>query len=202
MAPRPPQMFVALLHFPVYNKTRDVVATSLTTLNIHDLARLATTYGAPGFYVVTPLKRQQEVARRVIDHWTKGYGATYNPTRAEALQHLQVVDSLADVKEDIERRCGMPPRTIATDARPFPQCISYHELRQVLWEQPAVFLLLLGTGWGLTEELMAHCEYILAPIVGLSSYNHLPVRIAAGIMLDRLLCPPEALAFTHSVENA
>ena len=42
-----PQMFVALLHFPVYNKARQVVATSLTTLNLHDLARLAATYGTP-----------------------------------------------------------------------------------------------------------------------------------------------------------
>jgi hypothetical protein len=201
MAPEHPRMFVALLHFPVYNKTRDVVPTSLTTLNIHDLARLATTYGMQGFYVVTPLKRQQELAQRVIDHWTQGYGATYNPTRAEALQHLQIVDTLEDVKNDIVQRCGMAPRTIATDARQFPQCISYHDLRQVLWEQSAAFLLLLGTGWGLTEELMTHCEYILAPIVGLTSYNHLPVRIAAGIMLDRLLGAPETTAFSHTVEN-
>jgi len=202
MAPEHPRMFVALLHFPVYNKTRDVVATSLTTLNIHDLARLATTYGMQGFYVVTPLKRQQEVAQRIIDHWTLGYGATYNPTRAEALQHLQIVDSLEDVKNDIVQRCGTSPRTIATDARQFPQSISYRDLRQVLWEQSATFLLLLGTGWGLTEELITHCEYILAPIVGLTSYNHLPVRIAAGIMLDRLLGAPETMALVHTVDNA
>lgn len=202
MAPEHPRMFVALLHFPVYNKTRDVVATSLTTLNIHDLARLATTYGMQGFYVVTPLKRQQEVAQRVIDHWTQGYGATYNPTRAEALQHLQIVDSLEDVKNDIVQRCGTSPRTIATDARQFPQCISYRDLRQVLWEQSATFLLLLGTGWGLTEELISQCEYILAPIVGLTSYNHLPVRIAAGIMLDRLLGAPETMALADAVDNA
>lgn len=202
MVSNPPQMFVALVHFPVYNKTRDVVTTSLTTLNIHDLARLATTYGMQGLYVVTPLKRQQEVAQRVITHWTQGYGATYNPTRAEALQHLQIVDTLEDVKHDIEQRCGMPPRTIATDARPFPQCISYRDLRQVLWEQSTTFLLLLGTGWGLTEELIGQCEYVLAPIVGLTSYNHLPVRIAAGIMLDRLLGNMDSLALSDSVANA
>jgi hypothetical protein len=202
MVANPPQMFVALVHFPVYNKTRDVVTTSLTTLNIHDLARLATTYGMQGLYVVTPLKRQQEVAQRVIAHWTQGYGATYNPTRAEALQHLQIVDTLEDVKHDIVQRCGMPPRTIATDARPFPQCISYRDLRQVLWEQPTTFLLLLGTGWGLTEELIAQCEYVLAPVVGLTSYNHLPVRIAAGIMLDRLLGNMDSLALSDGVANA
>jgi len=182
-----PQMFVALLHFPVYNKARQVVATSLTTLNLHDLARLTATYGTPGCYVVTPLQRQRELARQMIVHWTQGYGATYNPTRAEALQHIHVVEHLEAVEQDIRQRCGMAPRTIATDARQFPQCISYPALRQLIWQRRDAFLLLLGTGWGLAEEMMTQCEYILAPIYGLTPYNHLPVRVAAGIMLDRLL---------------
>jgi hypothetical protein len=186
-------MFVALLHFPVYNKERQVVATSLTTLNLHDLARLTATYGTPGCYVVTPLQRQRDLAHQMITHWTQGYGATYNPTRAEALQHMHVVEHLEAVKHDILQRCGVAPRTIATDARRFPQCISYPALRQVIWQQRDAFLLLLGTGWGLAEEVIGQCEYILAPIYGLTSYNHLPVRVAAGIMLDRLLGHSEAV---------
>jgi hypothetical protein len=182
-----PKVFVALVHFPVYNKARQIVATSLTTLNLHDLARLTVTYGAQGLYVVTPLRRQQELARHVVAHWTQGYGAVYNPTRAEAFQSLRVVDSLEVVEQDIVRRCGVTPHYIATDARRFPRGISYAELRQKLWEPGRVFLLLLGTGWGLTEELIARCEYILDPICGPTAYNHLPVRVAAGIMLDRLL---------------
>src|SRR5262249_2547124 len=115
-----PQMFVALLHFPVYNKARQVVATSLTTLNLHDLARLTATYGTPGCYVVTPLQRQRELACQMIVHWTQGYGATYNPTRAEALQPIHVVEHLEAVAQDIGQRVGMDPRAIATDARQFP----------------------------------------------------------------------------------
>lgn len=191
MASEGPKVFVALVHFPVYNKARQVVATSLTTLNLHDLARLAVTYGTQGCYVVTPLRRQQELARQVITHWTQGYGAVYNPTRAEALQHLQIVDNLEALEHDIIQRCGVVPRYIATDARRFPGGISYVALRQILWEQRAVFLLLLGTGWGLTDELIARCEYILDPIYGLTPYNHLPVRVAAGILLDRLLGSPD-----------
>jgi hypothetical protein len=71
-----PRLYIALIHFPVYNKTRQVVATSLTTLNLHDLARLTVTYGTQGCYVVTPLQRQQELAQHVIAHWTQGYGTT------------------------------------------------------------------------------------------------------------------------------
>jgi len=202
MASEGPKVFLALVHFPVYNKAHQVVATSLTTLNLHDLARLTVTYGTQGCYVVTPLRRQQELAKQIIAHWTQGYGAVYNPTRGEALQHLWIVDSLEQLEHDIVQRCGVVPRYIATDARRFPGGISYTALRRILWEQRAVFLLLLGTGWGLTEELIGRCEYILDPIYGPTPYNHLPVRVAAGIMLDRLLgspdaptalpCPPEA----------
>ena len=187
MSPERPRLFVALLHYPVYNKSREVVATSLTTINLHDLARLVTTYGVPACYVVTPFRRQRDLAGRMIAHWTEGYGAAYNSTRGEALQHLCIVDSLADAEQDVLRRCGSTPRTIATDARRFPQCTSYSELRDVIWRQREAFLLLLGTGWGLTDDLMARCHYVLAPIAVGDRYNHLPVRVAAGIMLDRLL---------------
>ena len=190
-----PQLFVALLHFPVYNKAREIVATSLTTLNLHDLARLTATYGTPGCYVVTPLQRQRELAHQMIAHWTQGYGATYNPTRAEALHSIHVVEHLEAVEQDIVRRCGVAPRLIATDARWFSQCISYKTLRQIIWQHHDAFLLLLGTGWGLAEDVITRCEYILAPIYGLTPYNHLPVRVAAGIMLDRLLGQADAGAY-------
>lgn len=202
MATDCPTVFIALVHFPVYNKVREVVATSLTTLNLHDLARLTVTYGAQALYIVTPLRRQQELAECVVTHWTQGYGAVYNPTRAEALQYLHVVDDLESVEQDIVRRCGVTPHYIATDARRFPGGISYGALRRKLQEPGAVFVLLLGTGWGLTEELIARCEYVLEPIYGPTAYNHLPVRVAAGIMLDRLLGVHEANASLSSVSDA
>ena len=182
-----PRFFVALLHYPVYNKSREVVATSLTTINLHDLARLVTTYGVTGCYVVTPLHRQRELAGRMVAHWTEGYGAAYNPTRGEALQNLLLVGSLTEALQDITSRCGRAPSTIATDARQAPGCISYGELREIIGRQDGEFLLLLGTGWGLADDLMEACDYILAPIAVGERYNHLPVRVAAGIMLDRLL---------------
>ena len=182
-----PLFFVALLHYPVYNKSREVVATSLTTINLHDLARLVTTYGVTGCYVVTPFQKQRELAGRMVAHWTQGYGAAYNPTRGEALQNLCLVGSLAEAVQDIAGRCGHTPSTIATDARQAPGCTSYRDLRGIIWRRHGAFLLLLGTGWGLAEDLMGSCDYILAPIAVGDRYNHLPVRVAAGIMLDRLL---------------
>jgi hypothetical protein len=48
-------------------------------------------------------------------------------------------------------------------------------------------LLLLGTGWGLTEEILAQSDHVLEPIMGRTDYNHLSVRSAAAIVFDRLL---------------
>jgi hypothetical protein len=47
-------------------------------------------------------------------------------------------------------------------------------------------LLVLGTGWGLTPEILSRGDVYLEPISGVESYNHLSVRAAAAIMLDRL----------------
>src|SRR5512139_2866326 len=60
---------VALLHHPVYDKNRRVVATAVTNLDLHDIARTAKTFGLVRYYVVTPLEEQQELARRIARHW-------------------------------------------------------------------------------------------------------------------------------------
>jgi hypothetical protein len=48
-------------------------------------------------------------------------------------------------------------------------------------------LLLLGTGWGLTETVLAQADHVLEPIMGRTDYNHLSVRSAAAIIFDRFL---------------
>jgi hypothetical protein len=48
------------------------------------------------------------------------------------------------------------------------------------------YLLLLGTGWGLSDDCFEAADFILEPIAGAGTYNHLSVRSAAAILLDRL----------------
>ena len=48
-------------------------------------------------------------------------------------------------------------------------------------------LLLFGTGWGLEKSILNEADYVLDPIGGIGEYNHLPVRAAIAIVLDRLL---------------
>ena len=50
-------------------------------------------------------------------------------------------------------------------------------------------LLLFGTSWGMPESLLAGADGRLEPVVAQADtgYNHLSVRSACAILLDRLL---------------
>jgi tRNA (guanine37-N1)-methyltransferase len=185
------QVFLALLHYPVYDKNRQVVTTAVTNMDIHDIARSARTYGIKGFYVVTPVKALQKLALKILEHWETGYGSQYNATRKEALSVARIRDTLDDAVIDIERRTGMKPVIVGTSARRGHGRTSFATLKEMIIKEACPFLILLGTGWGLTESIFAQADYVLAPIEGTADYNHLSVRSAAAIMLDRLLAPED-----------
>lgn len=175
-----------LLHYPVYNKNKEVVVSSITILDIHDLSRIARTFGLGKFYIVTPLKSQIALIEKVFSHWRTGFGASYNPTRKEAFRNTFVADNLDSVFRLIMDNGGEIPKTIATGARGFQNSIKFHEMKKKInCKDP--FAILLGTGWGLEESIMKKADYVLEPIQGIENYNHLPVRGAAAIILDRLL---------------
>jgi len=181
------KLYIALLHHPVYDKNHEIVTTAVTNMDVHDIARAARTYGLKGFYVVTPVKALQKLSLKIIAHWETGYGAEYNETRKEALALARVTDTLDDTIIDIERECGEKPRLIVTSARKGDRRSPFTRMRNMLSRETAPFLILLGTGWGLTDEVLARSDYIVEPIEGDSDYNHLSVRSAAAIILDRLL---------------
>jgi hypothetical protein len=177
---------LALVHFPVYNKPGDVVVSSVTTLDVHDISRACRTYGVGNFYVVTPLKTQQELVERLIAHWMKGYGARYNATRKEALLNTRVIKSLEAAVDAVTEQCGKKPRVVVTGAKQVPNSITFADLKNQLGEEDPM-LLVFGTGWGLEKNLILNADYVLEPIEGNSGFNHLPVRGAIAIILDRLL---------------
>jgi hypothetical protein len=180
-----PNLHVVLAHYPVVNKCGDIIASAITNLDLHDIARAVKTYGARSFYVVTPLKDQQILAQKIIDHWIDGAGATYNPTRGRALETIMVLDTISDAIEDIQTTQNKHPKTVVTSARRYPSSIGYAELRSIL-KGDMPHLLIFGTAWGLANEFISEADYVLEPIGETSGYNHLSVRTAAGIILDRL----------------
>jgi len=187
MAQVGPKVSIALLHYPVYDRNRREVATAVTNLDLHDLARMARTYGLFRYYVVTPVLEQRILAERIRGHWQDGAGGNYNPDRREALKLLQIVPGLDDVLADLENINNRKVQVIATGACPRKGALSCGELRRTMEEGNGPYLLLFGTGWGLTDELFERADLILEPIKGSGDYNHLPVRAAAAIILDRLL---------------
>ncbi len=178
---------IALLHHPVYDKNRQVVTTAITNLDIHDIARSAKTYGLHSYYLVTPVEEQQALAERIRQHWLTGWGATYNPKRRAALELVRVAASLEAACAELAADSGKQVRVILTGAGGRPEAVSFAELAKNLRTTHAHYLLVFGTGWGLTEELFARADLVLEPVRGPGSYNHLSVRSAAAIILDRLL---------------
>lgn len=177
---------IALVHYPVYNKHHDVVTSALTNLDQHDIARSAKTYGLDRFYIVTPSAEQRKLAERISGHWQQGWGAGYNPDRGQALDIVRVTTSIASAVADFQNGFSKPVKIAVTGARQRAGSLPLVALRKLLQETEQPYLLLLGTGWGLTEDCFASADIVLDPIIGNGAYNHLSVRSAAAIMLDRI----------------
>jgi len=182
---------LALIHYPVVNKNQEIIGSAVTNLDLHDISRAARTYGVDSLYVVTPYSDQQELFQELLDHWLKGGGAEYNAMRGEALSLVHICDDLDQVLAEVTEKWQRKPTVLATCAR---------EKHSVMWPYRLVrqkitggecFLILFGTAWGLAQEVIAAGDGILPPITGSGNYNHLSVRSAAAIILDRLLGPRE-----------
>ena len=61
-------IYLGLVHHPINNKRGDVVTTSVTNLDIHDIARSCRTFGMKKYFIVTPLKAQHGLVKRILGH--------------------------------------------------------------------------------------------------------------------------------------
>jgi hypothetical protein len=179
-------LYIGLVHHPIYDKRREVVATALTNFDIHDIARCAKTFGVGGFFIITPLESQIQLAERIIRHWTEGTGSIYNPTRKDSLSLVRVSRTIDEADRTISDLWQKEVKRVATGASAHPKSIAFGLLRKLLKDETTPYFILFGTGWGLTQEVKDDSDYILAPIEG-KGYNHLSVRSAVAIILDRLL---------------
>ena len=179
-------LYIALLHHPVYDKNGAIVTTAVTNMDVHDLGRLSRAFAVRAYYVATPVATLRRLVERIMRHWETGPGSVYNHTRKEALALARLAPDLDAVIADIERETGTLPRLVATSARDGGRRLSFAALRRRLHDEARPELLLLGTGWGLTEDVLGRADDILEPIRGTEGWNHLSVRSAAAIILDRL----------------
>lgn len=188
-------IYLGLVHHPIRNKVGEIVTTSVTNLDIHDISRSCRTFGIKNYFLVTPLTLQKELVNKILGHWEEDKAAFYNPDRQDALAIARVVDSIDDAMKRIEEIEGVAPLIAVTGAN-----FEAHTgdeaalLNQSLLDKRPIFLL-FGTGWGLHAQVLERAHYSLKPIFGSSDdgYNHLSVRSAVAIYLDRLARASETM---------
>ncbi|HXW86259.1 MAG TPA: RNA methyltransferase, partial [Candidatus Bathyarchaeia archaeon] len=113
-----PHHYVVLMHDQVLiGPEKKEGVSSVTSLDVHDIARSACTYGIKHFFIVTPLRDQQQVVQRLLDFWTDGPGIEYNKNRHEAVRAVSICSSLDEAMAKIEMQEGKKPICIATSAR-------------------------------------------------------------------------------------
>jgi tRNA (guanine37-N1)-methyltransferase len=180
-------IYLGLVHYPVKDRESNIVTTAVTNLDVHDLARSSRSYGLAGYYVITPIEAQRELVDKILEHWVEGSGKRRVPERGVALSLCTPTDSIDTAIAAIEARHGQRP-VLAVTAAKLPPELSPRTpaaLRAEMRASERPWLILFGTGHGLAAEVLARADVALPPIRP-GVYNHLSVRAAGAIMLDRL----------------
>jgi tRNA (guanine37-N1)-methyltransferase len=183
---------VVLLHHPVTNRKGELITTSITNMDIHDISRSCRTYEIDHYFLVSPLDEQRDFVATILDHWKRGSQLEWHPDRAEAFTRVEVLPSFEAVKNELSRLYpGHRQEVAMPDARPLPDQKTYHQIREIWASEPqnGVKVIVFGTGWGVAPSFFQEVHTFLAPIygpMGANGYNHLSVRAAAAIVLDRL----------------
>lgn len=184
----PVPCYIGLVHGPIRSKENKEITTSVTNLDIHDIARSARTFGFKRYFLITPIKNQQAMVKKILGFWETDSGLIYNPDRKNALSEAEVIDSIELAVEEITRIEGRKPCVVVTGANFEKDDGGEKELLNKLALDGTPMFLLFGTGWGLTAPVVEQADFRLGPIFGIANdgYNHLSVRSAVAIYLDRL----------------
>ncbi len=181
-------MYLGLIHHPVLGRKGEIITTSVTNLDIHDIARTARTYGFKQYFIVTPVKKQHELVQTILDHWNTDVENSYNPDRSSALSFIELANSIEEAKQRIFEIEGQNPFVVVTGANFQEFSGDENELRKQLQVDNRPMFLLFGTGWGLHASVTDSADFKLDPIIGAAEdgYNHLSVRSAVAIYCDRI----------------
>jgi hypothetical protein len=180
------RLSLALVHYPVVDRDGNIYTTAITNMDVHDIARSAKTFGLDNYYLVTPITAQQELAKTIAGFWTDGTGKLKNFDRSSAMELVSVNNDLDSVVEQELLLTGAMPFIIATSAKPSLEKTATYEEAQKLIKSHKSTLLVFGTGHGLAKTVLDRADVVLTPIYGVDDYNHLSVRSAVAIILDRL----------------
>ena len=178
--------YIALVHYPVYDKAGETITSGITNLDLHDIARTATTYGIKDFYIIHPNEKQKQIFQKILAFWKSEIATFYNPHRVEALTKVKMANSIEETIKLIKNQEKDEPIIITTTAQKKSKQKCFLKTRKLLdcTEKPA--LILFGTANGLHNDIHKNADIVLKPIQANANYNHLSVRSAVAIVLDRL----------------
>jgi hypothetical protein len=192
------------------------VTTAVTNLDIHDIARSCKTFGVQKYFVVNPEEEQRRIVSAILNHWNGELSLSYHPARAKALERVQFAATFEEAYNDAAFESGAQPFVVMPDARDLKAYFgenpsapessperpwTYAELRERLssglpGDSPAEsrvlrpLMIVFGTGWGIAPSFFGKVDRALVPIRAdreeNRKYNHLSVRAAAAIVLDRV----------------
>ena len=178
--------YLALVHYPIQNIKGETIKTSLTNLDIQDIARSCKAYGIKKYFITHPIKEQRMLGQNVLDYWEKSPNIKNSSTKHSALENVEINNSIKSTIRTIRDIHGKRPKIVATDGRIMHNMVNYSDIRRNLNTDDSPYLFLFGTGWGLTKEVLDSSDYILKPVGSYYEYNHLSVRSAVAIILDRI----------------
>lgn len=187
MNPFHSRVHIVLRHDNMQGRNQQTIHTSVTQIDLHDFSRLSATYALGGFHCVTQLQSQLDLCRDMLTFWREDLAKNYNPDRVAALAKLHIHDDFENVVDMVGRQNGQPPILIGTSAKPHHKNLDFPEVSRIIGNSGRPALVLFGTGWGMKPEQLERCDWVLPPIAGLDGYNHLSVRCAAAVIVDRLL---------------
>lgn len=178
-----------LCHFPVRLERHRIGSSSLTNLDIHDIARISRGYGMGPFYVLLALQEQMDILNNILSHWHKAANPEVHVDRQQALAQVSPVQNFTELEEKACAYYGVRPTFIATSAnwpeeKNMGQALSPADVRGICRNYPVIIL--LGTARGLDLKALAIDFRLLRPLRFLDE-NHLSVRSAAAIIADRIL---------------
>ncbi len=191
-------VWLALVHAPVRNRAGEEIAASVNEYDWFDASRLALSYPVRRLFLVQPVAAQQAVARRLIAH---GLAPDRDVEQQGVFDRAALVDSIEAAVAAVAAEAGRPPLVVATTARPTPGAWTHAALRARIAAGDPV-LVLFGKAWGLAERVIEAADARLEPVEGGTGFNHLSVRSAMAIIVDRLLAPLPAPPLTSPARSA
>lgn len=178
--------YVMEVHYPVLDKKGEKSSTAITGMDLHDIARACRAYGIKKYLLVTPLAQQREMAGKIAAHWTEGWGATHNPDRSEAFKTIKIFASVEKALAWVREKEKTEPYKIATTAKTHEGATHWLSIKREILANQHAPVFQFGTGWGLHDEILASADAVMTPISGgVDNWNHLSVRSAVSITLDR-----------------